>query len=184
MSDDQSPGEIAQLHSWRSALVETLDCSTCKLVGLVLSLYMNEMGGSAFPSNQKIAAKTSLGVSTVREHLNTHLHAHGWLTLIERGGTHGGTRRANSWQATIPNDPRQLLAPPASTRRDPRQQAASPPPAAGSHLSIEQPIEQNAAQRICVRCGEVLDDLNAYMDHLEVCDEEMTPAADLKVVSS
>lgn len=188
MSDDQSPGEIAQLHSWRSALVETLDCSTCKLVGLVLSLYMNEMGGSAFPSNQKLAAKTSLGVSTVREHLNSHLHAHGWLTLIERGGTQGEVRRANSWQASIPNDPRQQLAPPASTRRDPRQQTASPPPAAGPHLSIEQPIEHTGSGVVCSACSETFTTTDALCDHVEsdcpvLNGDDFTPAADLKVVS-
>ena len=42
--------KLAPVITWRTTLVTSVDCSTCKLVGLVLSLYMNERGGSAFPS--------------------------------------------------------------------------------------------------------------------------------------
>ena len=187
-ADDKSPGEIVQVYTWRSALVKSLDCSTCKLVGLVLSLYMNEMGGSAFPSNRTLADETSLGISTVREHLNSHLHAHGWLTLVERGGTKGGVTRANSWQAVIPNDPRQQLADPRQEDSYPRQQTAPPPPAAGPHLSIEQPIEHTGSGVVCSACGETFTTTDALCDHVEsdcpvLNGDDFTSAADLKVVS-
>ena len=180
--------KLAPVITWRTTLVTSIDCSTCKLVGLVLSLYMNEMGGSAFPSNQTLADETSLGISTVREHLNTHLHAHGWLTLVERGGTKGGVTRANSWQAVIPNDPRQQLADPRQQDSYPRQQTASPPPAAGPHLSIEQPIENTGVGVVCSACGETFTTTDALCDHVEsdcpvLNDDDFTPAADLKVVS-
>lgn len=179
---DESPGQIVQVYTWRSALVKSLDCHTCKLVALVLSLHMNEMGGSAFPSNRTLADECSLGISTVREHLNGHLHAHGWLTLIERGGTKGGVNRANSWQALIPIDPRQMLADPRQQDAYPRQQTATPPPGAGSQVSIELDHEQNAGRsHRCSACGNALPTLDALCDHQEKdCDALKTGDVSLK----
>jgi hypothetical protein len=163
--------------------VDGTDCSTCKLVGLVLSLYMNERGGSAFPSNESLAHDCSLGVSTIREHLNGHLHTQGWLTLVERGGQKGGHRRANEWQATTPpaagglgDGPRQLVP-------GPRQQTASTPPDAGPQVVHEQ-VHEVDGQVLRTCCGENFTSLEAYQDHLETCIEanDWTPAAKLKLL--
>jgi helix-turn-helix protein len=166
--DDKSPGQIAPLYTWRTALVKSLDCSTCKLVALVLSLHMNEIGGSAFPSNRLLAEETSLGISTVREHLNGHLHAHGWLTLIERGGTSTGVPRANSWQAVIPIDPRQLSAGPRQQDDHPRQQTAPPPPADRDPVVHGSIHEQTAGVVVkCTECGQSFPSMDAMCDHQE-----------------
>ena len=182
MTDDY---KLAPVITWRTTLVTSVDCSTCKLVGLVLSLYMNERGGSAFPSIPTLSADASLSERAVRKHLNEHLHAQGWLTLIERGGLKDGHGRANHWQASTP-------APDAGVGSEPRHDVPQPrhlttqTPAGGAAQVVQEQVHEvvGAQKRVCVRCGEALDDLNAYMDHLEVCDDEMTPAADLKVVSS
>lgn len=182
MSDD--PGTLAPVITWRSTLVTSVDCSTCKLVGLVLSLYMNERGGSAFPSNARLAEDCSLGVSTVREHLNTHLYAQGWLTLIERGGTEGQQRKANEWQASTP---RQLLAPP-------RQEPAGPPPADGATPASNWPPSSplNKSNEVggrvpCSGCGDVFATADDLCDHIEsdcpaLNDEDWTPADRLTVI--
>lgn len=186
--EGKSPGQIVQVYTWRSALVKSLDCSTCKLVGLVLSLHMNEIGGSAFPSNRLLSEETSLGISTIREHLNDHLHALGWLRLVERGGTRSGTVRANAWQAVMPFDPRQLLADPRQQDGDPRQQTAPPPPAAGPQVVHGTTHEQTAdLGLVCSVCGVAgFHGVYALADHQESKDceraEGFIPAADLKVV--
>lgn len=183
MSDEAA--NLAPVITWRSTLVTSVDCSTCKLVGLVLSLYMNERGGSAFPSNARLADDCSLGVSTVREHLNSHLFAQGWLTLIERGGTEGSQRKANEWQASTP---RQLLAPP-------RQETASPPPAnsttPASNWPPSSPLNKSSevvgGSLVCSGCGDVFTTADGLCDHIEsdcpvLNDDDFTPAGELTVI--
>ena len=178
--------KLAPVITWRTTLVTSVDCSTCKLVGLVLSLYMNERGGSAFPSIPTLSDDTSLSERAVRKHLNEHLHAQGWLTLIERGGLKDGHAKANHWQATTPERGAGVGSGPRHEGTRPRHLVPETPAPGAAQVVQEQVHEVvGRQQRVCSRCGEVFeDDLNAYMDHLEVCDEEMTPAADLKVVSS
>ncbi len=185
MSDGSTSdlGHLAPVITWRSTLVTTIDCSTCKLVGLVLSLYMNERGGSAFPSVPTLAGDCSLSDSTVREHLNSHLHAQGWLTLIERGGQAGQRRRANEWQACTP--PGVGGVPHRETATTPPGDDATPP-GAGAHLVHDQVQgTKGAAQKLrCPRdCGEFFDTIEERDDHYVECgDPDFIPAADLKVV--
>lgn len=172
---DEVERSLAPVITWRSTLVTSIDCQTCKLVALVLSLYMNERGGSAFPSNARLAEDCSLGISTVREHLNSHLHTQGWLTLIERGGTEGDTRKANEWQASTP---RQLLA------GSPPGKPLTPPPASGAQVVHNHEVENAGVTRTCSKCrDDFTGTLDAYMDHLQECDDQdFVPAVDLKVV--
>lgn len=118
---------LAPVISWRSQLVEGSDCAMCKLVGLGLSLYMNERGGSAFPSVKRLASDLSIGERTVRLHLNDHLHAQGWLKLVERGGQKGERRKANEWQATTPASPAGVSPQPRQEDPPPRQETAPTP---------------------------------------------------------
>lgn len=177
--DDEVERNIAPLYTWRSALVTSVDCSTCKLVGLVLSLYMNERGGSAFPSIPRLAGDCSLSNSTVREHLNAHLHVQGWLTLIERGGKAGERRRANAWQATTP---------PGAGGVPHRETAPTPPgddptpPGAGAHLVHELSKEPTQPQSFkCPRaeCPERFDSIEERDDHYITCDEDFVSAAEI-----
>lgn len=160
---------LAPVITWRSSLVASLDCSTCKLVGLVLSLYMNERGGSAFPSNQTLARDCSLSISTVREHLNTHLHAHGWLTLIERGGSFTGTKKSNEWQAATPPGTGGV---PHRENSAPHRETASTPPGDGAqvvHVPVQEISDLPAAQ--CEACGVAFLNGADEMAHLDECPE-------------
>lgn len=182
--------KLAPVITWRTTLVTSIDCSTCKLVGLVLSLYMNERGGSAFPSIPTLSEDTSLSERAVRKHLNEHLHAQGWLTLIERGGLKDGHARSNHWQASTP-------APDSGVGDEPRHEGTRP-----RHLTTETP-ERGAPQVVqeqvhevglggtgvvCSACGETFTTADALCDHVEsdcpvLNGDDFTPAADLKVVS-
>jgi len=99
MADDTPT--LAPLFTWRAAICESDMDSTTKLVAFVVSFYMNERGGSAFPGAVRIASDASLHESTVRERLR-ELRDQGWLTQTERGGRRGQRRRANAYQASIP----------------------------------------------------------------------------------
>ena len=134
---------LAPVITWRSQLVHYSDCPTCKLVGLALSLYMNERGGSAYPSNATLAADCSLGVSTVRQHLNEHLCPQGWLTLKHRGGQKGDRKMANEWQATTP-------------------------PATGSQVVQELDQEVEGVSLVCRECSTTgFTTADALADHVE-----------------
>lgn len=80
MADQLSP-----LFSWRSAITESDLPATTRLVALVLSLHMNERGGSCYPSQSTLARETGLHPETVKEHLRT-LRTEGWLVAKEMQG--------------------------------------------------------------------------------------------------
>lgn len=170
--------------TWRSSLVEGSDCPTCKLVGLVLSLHMSERGTGAFPSNKTLAEECSLGVSTVREHLNTHLHKQGWLKLVERGGTAGGERRANEWQASTPS-PARGGGSPTGNGRDPRHDSAQSPPASGSQVVPGTDHVTNGEPKLqCPNpvCDQTFPDIDSRDEHYENCvDPDFIPAESLPV---
>ena len=187
MKDRNTTGDderkLAPVITWRTTLVTSVDCPTCKLVGLVLSLYMNERGGSAFPSVPTLAGDCSLTDRAVRKHLNEHLHVQGWLTLIERGGVKGQRKRANEWQASTPELGAGVEPRPRNEDAAPRNETTETPERGSSQVVQEQVHEVvGASKRICVQCGEVCDDLTAYQDHLEVCDPDFVPADRLTVI--
>lgn len=182
---DASPSEgqtrtLAPVITWRTTLVTSVDCSTCKLVGLVLSLYMNERGGSAFPSVPTLAHDCSLSERSVRQHLNEHLHAQGWLTLIERGGLAGKARRANEWQASTP-------AGNAGVPDEPRQDVPQP-----RHLSALTPadgaaqvVQERVHEVVGLKCPNPICDLTFSSiderdEHYADCsDPDLTPASEI-----
>ena len=185
MTDER---KLAPVITWRTSLVTGIDCSTCKLVGLVLSLYMNERGGSAFPSIPTLSADTSLSERAVRKHLNEHLHAQGWLTLIERGGLKDGHARANHWQASTPAGDSGVGSGPRHEGTRPRHLLAATPERGASQVVQEQDHEVVGGSLVCTGCGEsTFTTADQLCDHIEsdcpaLNGEAFTPAADLKVV--
>jgi hypothetical protein len=85
MSDTPSP-TLAPLFTWRSAVSSPHGPkdATTKHVLLALSLYMNERGGSCFPSIVTLAADTGLNERTVRDHLSLAVQD-GWITRKRHG---------------------------------------------------------------------------------------------------
>lgn len=161
-------GRLAPVISWRTALIDGISCSTCKLVALALSLYMNERGGSAFPSVRTLAADCSLSESTIREHLNGHLHAQGWLVLVKRGGLKGEHRQANEWQASDPTGSWMGTDVPHREPSGPHRETASTPPGAGAQVVQELDHEVVGRHRLsCSGCGDPFDTVNDLADHQE-----------------
>lgn len=76
MTDHLSP-----LFSWRSAITDSGLSPTTRLVALVLSLHMNERGGSCYPSQATLARESGLHEDTVKDHLR-QLREAGWLTAV------------------------------------------------------------------------------------------------------
>jgi len=179
--DDQSPGRLVPVVSWRAEVTLGTDCSMCKFVALGLSLWMNEAGGSAFPSVNTIARRLSLSPRTVRHHLNEHLHKQGWLRLIERGGRPGDRRKANEWAASTPAGDAGVLAEPRQEDPPPRHLSALTP--AGDAAQVVQELDQELPARAvaCSACGQDLEDLDALYAHMDHCealavDEDLTLA--------
>ena len=130
---------LRPLYTWRTAVAQSDLTASEKHVALTLALFMNEVGGSAFPGAELLATYTSLSVRTVRSTLKS-LVGKGWLTIVEHGGIKGGRRRANAYEATTPatvagvpdEDPCNVEPPPL--------QPATPTPATSSpHLSSTYP---------------------------------------------
>lgn len=94
--------KILPVLSWRKAVTMSKLPPTTRHVALTLSLYMNEMGGSAFPGVSRLINDTGLSDRAVRAHLK-QLVGEGWLLLVERGGLKGEKKTANAYQAVIPN---------------------------------------------------------------------------------
>lgn len=184
MSDDR---KLAPVITWRTTLVTAIDCSTCKLVGLVLSLYMNERGGSAFPSIPTLAEDCSLTDRAVRKHLNEHLHAQGWLTLIERGGLKDGHAKANEWQASTPELSSGVGSEPRNLVPRPRNESAETPERGSPQVVQEQDHEVVSAGVVCSGCGGTFTTSDALCDHIEsdcpvVNGEDFIPADSLTVI--
>lgn len=172
---------LAPVITWRSQLVQGSDCSTCKLVGLALSLYMNERGGSAFPSINTLAADCSLTDRAVRKHLNEHLHAQGWLILIERGGQKGDRRRANEWQASTPELSSPVSERPRNEDAAPRNETTRTPERGAPQVVPEVDQEIVDLSLVCSQCGRSgFPSISALEDHQDAgCelgdDDGMTP---------
>jgi hypothetical protein len=91
---------VAPLFSWQRALTSRASDATRteRHVGLQVSIYMSAAGDGAWPGNERLAAETGLGKSTVREALRG-LDEKGWLIRnINRG--RGNT---NEYEARIPS---------------------------------------------------------------------------------
>lgn len=93
--------KIQPLLTWRTAIANSSLAPTSRHVALTLSLWMNEMGDSAFPGPAKLRDASGLSIRTVKEHLGSLVEL-GWLTITEKGGIKGEKRRANVYAATVP----------------------------------------------------------------------------------
>lgn len=87
--------EAAPLFGWRSAILDSKLGPTARFVALVISLHMNERGGSAFPKGATIAKESGLNERTVWRSIGD-LQDQGWITVETRPGT------SNLYRATIP----------------------------------------------------------------------------------
>ena len=79
------PKRLAPIFTWRSAILHSDLPSTTKLVALAISIYLNEMTHTAWPSAVTLARDTSLSDRSVREHVHI-LEREGWLRREERLG--------------------------------------------------------------------------------------------------
>ena len=86
---------LSPLFTWRSAICDSDLQPTTRHVALVLSLHMNERGGSCFPSQPTLAKETGLTDRAVREHLLI-LNAKGWIERKKQPG------RVDMYEATTP----------------------------------------------------------------------------------
>jgi hypothetical protein len=138
----------------------------CKFVGLGLSLYMNERGGSAFPSVATLATDLSLAERTVRLHLNEHLHPQGWLHLVERGGRKGDRKRANTWQASTPASLAAVAPDPGISQHAPRHLTTATPAPGAAQVVHE--LDKELANLVCRECGEApFTSMQDLEDHQE-----------------
>lgn len=96
--------EIAPLFTWRTAICQSDLKPTQRHVAITLSLYMSELGNSAFPGASRLAEDTGLSVRSIRSALGELVEL-GWLKLITRGGLRGEKRVANHYEARIPPTP-------------------------------------------------------------------------------
>jgi hypothetical protein len=143
------------LFTWRSALCDSDLPPITRFVGLVLSLHMNERGGSAFPGATRLSEETGLSERTVRLHLGI-LVGKGWLRQVERGGLRGETRRANLYSATFPELSPESTTPaaaagvqhdPCSSRHAPLHMT-TPTPAGAAPQGVRGRQEDAAASRV------------------------------------
>jgi hypothetical protein len=88
--------KMSPLFTWRSAIVASEISSTCKVVALVLSLHMSELGDSCFPGQRRLAKECSLNRATIQRAL-ADLEVSGWLFI-----TRSGNRSTNDYCAVIP----------------------------------------------------------------------------------
>jgi hypothetical protein len=95
---------LEPLFTWRSAICDSSLPPTARLVAFAISFYMNERGGSCHPGPTRLARDTGLSLRAVKKHL-VDLEDTGWLLVVDRGGQTGERRRANSYEARIPDPP-------------------------------------------------------------------------------
>ena len=92
---------MKQFFSWRSAVLDSDLQSSTKLVLLVISTYMNDHGGGAYPSQNTIVNKSSLSKRTVVDHIEIACNA-GWLIKDTHGFSGQGWRR-NEYKIAFPD---------------------------------------------------------------------------------
>lgn len=96
---------LSPLFTWRSAVSseDGPESSTTRHVLLALSLYMNQKGGSCFPSTRTLAKETALSRRTVEEHLRK-AHREGWIDKSEPERGEDGTYDPAEYTATVPGE--------------------------------------------------------------------------------
>lgn len=89
-----------KIWSWRQAILKSQLESTTKLVLLALSTYMNDHGCGCYPSQEQVAADTSLSTRSVITHIDKAVAA-GFL-IKEKRGLSGQSWDANEYRAAVP----------------------------------------------------------------------------------
>jgi hypothetical protein len=89
---------LSPLFTWRSAIVKSDLPSTQRHVALTLSLHMNEIGESCYPSLKTLANETDFHKETVKDAVDG-LEGAGFLVVDRRGPGRGKT---NIYSAAIP----------------------------------------------------------------------------------
>lgn len=121
MAKDDSLGRVSPLFSWRTAIVKSELPSTTKLVALVLSLYMSELGEGCFPAYATLGKRASLSRRRTYEHVGK-LVEQGWLEKTERPG------ETNLYSSRVPEQGGRSVPPEAEqggTERPPGGDGAS-----------------------------------------------------------
>ena len=125
--------EIQGQFTWQAAIRKSVMSSNCKLVLLMLSLYMNHITTTAWPSNTTLALDTGLSKRAVQRALQ-EARDRGFLVKEERfSDNHGQT--SNLYTATTPvmlvDAERHPMAPSETNPRDcespPLRQSVTPP---------------------------------------------------------
>jgi len=89
------------LFVWRRALINSTLAATTRHVLLTLSLHMNELGRSCYPSVMTLARETGLSRQSVMTHLGRAADT-GWITII-RHGYPGRIWKRNEYTAVLPH---------------------------------------------------------------------------------
>lgn len=102
---DDEP-RLSPLFTWRSAVSseDGPESSTTRHVLLALSLYMNQKGGSCFPSTRTLADETGLSRRTVEEHLRRAAD-NGWIKKTPPRRAEDGTYEPAEYTASVPGEP-------------------------------------------------------------------------------
>lgn len=103
MASEHATRTIAPLYTWRSSIIASDLTPVVRHVLLTLSLYMNEVGGSAYPGSARLAKNTGLHQTTVKRALGDAVR-NGYLLIVSRGGAPlGGKRLATEYKASSPD---------------------------------------------------------------------------------
>jgi hypothetical protein len=119
--------DFKPLFTWRSAIQQSHLPPTVRHVALALSLHMNEMGGSCFPSVATLAEETGRHTETVSDSLR-HLETAEFIRIIRPKLQ--GRGRFNQYEARIPEGSSQT--PPSEEKVDSDGQKGRIPPTEGS----------------------------------------------------
>src|SRR5258708_7411291 len=104
MSGPRKETKMSPLFGWRGKICMSDLAPTTRLLALVLSLHMNELGSSCYPGSELLARETGLSSSTVFVHL-AKLRDAGWITVGQPRGS--GRGHVNLYSATVPESHRE-----------------------------------------------------------------------------
>ena len=158
-------------------------------VHLAIADVVNDQAGHQFwMSLPKLASKARVDRGTAKRAIDHMCSKDEWgqepfLVLVQQ--SNGGRSRPSVYRFRYPDVP--VVYETRASGTEPAHGADLPARGARGK-ELNEPNEQPCARRICTGCGEALDDVAAYMDHVEsdcpvLNGDDFTPAADLKVVS-
>lgn len=147
-------------------------------VHLAIADVVNDQANNQFwMALPRLSEKARVNRGTAKRAID-QMVADSFLTLVEK--SNGGRSRPSVYRFQFPDVP--VVYETRASGTEPAHQTTLP----AHHARGIEPKEPNEhfGGRSCFCGAGPYVELSDYMDHIEVCDEEMTPAADLKVVSS